>query len=166
MLPFFIGVVDREALRLTIYSGEYLPVLFSHEGRPARLTLCPASASEIDASGPYDTEPPRVCSLRLPRVLELAATDNDTAFQEGRQALSRLCSRVLANISSRTNSEYIFRVDDSGRVVIMAGPASVQTFRRNFLLRLAEVFYNLEWLLANRRGARRRKAKRSKAARG
>jgi len=31
----------------------------------------------------------------------------------------------------------------------MAGPGSVQVFRANFFKRLAEVFYNLDWLLDN-----------------
>jgi hypothetical protein len=46
------------------------------------------------------------------------------------------------NISSRVGREYIFELADCA--LIMAGPGSAQTFRRNFYLRLAEVFRNLE----------------------
>ncbi len=33
-LPFFVGVVDQRNLRLSIYSGDYLPIFFSHYGIP------------------------------------------------------------------------------------------------------------------------------------
>ncbi len=35
--------------------------------------------------------------------------------------------------------------------MIMAGSGSVQTFRHNFCLRLAEAFYNIEWLYKKQR---------------
>jgi len=54
-----------------------------------------------------------------------------------------------ANISARVSREYIYQMDAVGTVKIQAGPGSAQTFRYNFYLRLAEVFYNLEWLLNN-----------------
>lgn len=37
-LPFFVGVIDQGSLKLSIYSGEYLPILFSHFGRPQALS--------------------------------------------------------------------------------------------------------------------------------
>jgi hypothetical protein len=54
------------------------------------------------------------------------------------------------NISTWKLDEYIFKLDSAGQVKIMAGERSAQTFRHNLYLRLAEVFYNLEWLLRNR----------------
>jgi hypothetical protein len=149
-LPFFIGVVDRSGLRLDVYSGEYLPIMFSHLGPPRKLTLCPVDAAEVTASGPYDGTPGGTCSLRLPLVVELTAADDEETLSHKRQVLGELCSRVHTNISARTNKEYIFRLNQAGSVQILAGPGSVQTFRQNFCLRLAEVFYNLEWLLQKR----------------
>jgi hypothetical protein len=32
-------------------------------------------------------------------------------------------------------------------IMILAGHGSAQTFRHNFCLRLAEAFYNLEWIM-------------------
>ena len=55
-----------------------------------------------------------------------------------------------SNISARANREYIFQLDRDGtQAVILAGRDSATTFRHNFILRLAEVFYNLEWILNN-----------------
>lgn len=147
-LPFLLGVVDRPGLRLAVYSGEHLPVMFSDLGRPTRLTLCPVD--QADPSGLYyKGKSGGPCSLRLPLVLELSAADDGPTLQHKRQLLAELCSRVHSNISARTSNEYIFRLNPTGEVVILAGPSSAQTFRGNFFLRLAEVFYNLEWLLLN-----------------
>lgn len=55
---------------------------------------------------------------------------------------------MLQNISSRRNSEYVFHLKD-GRVAVFAGIGSAQTFRNNFYYRLAEAFYNFEWLHRN-----------------
>jgi hypothetical protein len=38
-IPFFVGVVNRETLSLDLYSGEYLPFLFSHIGIPNNLEI-------------------------------------------------------------------------------------------------------------------------------
>ena len=55
------------------------------------------------------------------------------------------------NISARTSKEYIFRLGQPGSPVILAGPGSAHTFLNNFCLRLAEAFYNFEWLYNNQR---------------
>lgn len=150
-LPFFIGVVDRSGLCLSLYSGEYLPIMFSHLGRPGQLTMCPVD-QEVDgvASAPYDSTPGGACNLRLPVVLKLAAGDDRETLSTIAQKLSQLCSRMHGNISTWKLDEYIFKLGPAGQVEIMAGSGSAQTFRHNFYLRLAEVFYNLEWLLQNR----------------
>ena len=148
-LPFFVGVVDRPNLRLAVYSGEYLPVMFSHLGRPGTLTMCPVTSREEVASEQYNGTPGGSCTLRLPHILTLSANDGHQDLVEKGRVLSQLCSRVHTNISSRKSNEYIFRLNASNQVMILAGPGSAETFRRNFLHRLAEVFYNLEWLLQN-----------------
>jgi len=51
------------------------------------------------------------------------------------------------NISAKANKEYIFKLGQAGSAMILAGPGSAQTFRYNFCLRLAEAFYNLEWIM-------------------
>jgi len=146
-LPFFLGVVDRSDLRVLVYSGEYLPFMFSQLGRPGQLTLHLVGHGEVTASTAYDGADAGACNLRLPLVLELAAADDAETFSANGRKLGQLCSRMHHNISSWKLDEYMFRCSPPAPEVIFAGAGSVQTFRHNFYLRLAEVFFNLEWLL-------------------
>jgi len=143
-LPFLVGVVDQAKLRMSLYSGEYLPILFAHHGIPRDLKL-----SLEDTSITYDNycevRPESKYVLRMPHVLDLEGQEDSDAIVGKGQSLIHLCSRMLQNISSRHNCEYVFRLGDE-RVAIFAGPGSAQTFRNNFYYRLAEVFYNYEWL--------------------
>ena len=88
--------------------------------------------------------------MRLPFVLELAADDEQDELRDKVRKLTLLCSRMHRNISTWRVNENIFELDSVGQVVIMAGEGSAQTFRQNLYLRLAEVFYNLEWLMKER----------------
>lgn len=144
-LPFFLGVANRSGPRMSIYSGEYLPLMFSHLGLPRQLTLHLVNHSEVSAANAYDGAEGDSCNLRLPFVLELAAGDSRETISENAQKLSLLCSRMHRNISTWKLDEYIFKFD-SGEEQIVAGCRSSQVFRHNFCLRLAEVFYNMKWL--------------------
>lgn len=149
-LPFFIGVVDQSNLRLSIYSGEYIPVFFSHFGRPRRLTLVLESEKDITFEKYCKQKTKGEYVLRMPHILDLSAHEGpNTAITKATQ-LSQLCSRMLQNISAKVVCEYVFRLGD-GRVVTFAGPGSAATFRLNFYYRLAEVFANLDWLYRNHR---------------
>jgi hypothetical protein len=147
-LPFFLGVVHRHDLSLSIFSGEFLPMMFTHFGPPQKLTLCPVQKKTLNCREAY-TRKGRSYDLKLPFVVKLAAADTPTVSDAMRKVLDALCARMHSNISTRTGKEYIYHLDDDGRVQFFAGPDSAKTFRHNFYLRLAEVFYNLEWLLDN-----------------
>jgi len=149
-IPFLFGVVDRSPSRLSVYSGEYLPFMFSHLGRPRQLTLHPVEG-EVSASDAYDGTGDGPCNLRLPLVLRLAQADDRETLSLNRGKLSKLCSRMHHNISSWKLDEYIFTCDPPSSVSIFAGCGSVQRFRNNFYLRLAEVFFNMEWLYEKQR---------------
>jgi hypothetical protein len=151
-LPFFVGVIDRENLQLNIYSGEYVPLLFTKHGIPKNeLKLSPVR----DVVGIEDycrttaNENLQVLTafLRMPFVMEISARDKHDSILTKARRLSDLCSRMHQNISARVNQEYIFRLSEPGSASIMAGSGSAETFRRNFYLRLAEAFYNLEWIM-------------------
>jgi len=60
------------------------------------------------------------------------------------------CALIQRNIASRRMGEYIlsFGADD---LRIIAGGESARRFRQNFFYRLAEVFYNLEWIIKSQR---------------
>lgn len=150
-LPFFLGVIDQKNLRLNIYSGEYLPLLFTQYGIPQKeLKLSPVR-DIVDIKDYCRTTTDKnlqlvTAFLKMPFVLEISASDTrDTVLAKSRQ-ISTLCSRIHQNISARVSQEYIFRLSEPGSASIMAGSGSVETFRRNFYLRLAEAFYNLEWI--------------------
>lgn len=148
-LPFFLGIIARSDLSLSIYSGEFLPMMVTHLGPPSRLGLRPVQQRTLGIGDAYRLSR-GTHELKLPYVLQLTAGDDASTRDENRKALSGLCSRMHANISTRVSKEYIYQLDDRGSYQIQAGPGSVTTFRRNLYLRLAEVFYNLEWLLENR----------------
>lgn len=149
-LPFFLGIVDRNKMRLSIYSGEYLPFLFAEHGTPAALQLVPLSAKGIAKASYYEKRAGHRIRLRLPFVLHLNLHDDLKTLAAKGKELRTLCSRVHENISARTSCEYIFKLSQSSGVVIMAGPGSARTFRTNFCLRLAEAFYNLHWIRRSR----------------
>jgi hypothetical protein len=84
----------------------------------------------------------------MPFVVTLSASDSLNELNEKSVLLRRLCTRIHENISARTTQEYIFRTEENGKEIayLMAGSGSYKRFRYNFCLRLAEAFYNLEWL--------------------
>jgi hypothetical protein len=143
-LPFFVGVVDQAKLRLSIYSGEYLPIFFSHYGRPQDLKLS-LEDTQIAFDNYCDVRPGEKYALRMPFVLDLEAEDDRESIVSKAQVLVQLCSRMLQNISTKVICEYVFKLGDV-RPVIFAGRGSAVTFRDNFYYRLAEAFRNLEWL--------------------
>jgi hypothetical protein len=137
-------VVDQGKLTLSIYSGEYLPILFSQHGIPQVLSLSPDDGNirydnYCDKSGDDYV-------LRMPFVLALKAGEDRKSVADSGRKLLHLCSRMHQNVSSRVSCEYIFSLSESDKIVIMAGVGSAQTFRRNFYYRLAEAFCNFEWL--------------------
>lgn len=145
-LPYFVGTVDRSSLCLKVFSGEYIPIMFSQYKTPATLTLIPV---ETLGSLSYCEQTPEGCTtLRLPFVCEISASDQPDALREKAHKLRELCSLMHSNISARASREYIFRLNygDGTTWLVLAGSSSVTTFRGNFDLRLAEVFYNLKWL--------------------
>jgi hypothetical protein len=148
-LPFFVGVVDQSNLRLSIYSGEFLPIFFSHYGKPQDLKLS-LEDTTITFDNYCEVSPEDKYVLRMPHLLDLEGQEGSDAIIGKGQRLIQLCSRMLQNISSKVNCEYIFRLGD-GRAPIFAGSGSALTFRKNFYLRLAEVFCNLRWLYQYRR---------------
>lgn len=157
-LPFFVGIVDRThlKLKLRIYSGEYIPILFTKYGIPRELQLSPAPVTEIETNGYCDvTQDHNLVALsallRLPFVAEICAQDSRENILSKAQQLGELCSRMHMNISAKASREYIFRLDQPDAVMIMAGSGSATTFRQNFYRRLAEAFYNLEWIHKSQR---------------
>jgi hypothetical protein len=146
-VPYFVGVIERDPARLTIFSGEYLPI-FLTQVDPVNLELRlelvdtypePHDYFGMDNKGVY--------TVKLPIVATLDINMGESRLKA--PALIELCSKIHANIARKTAGDYVFTTHDPNNVLVMSGPASAQTFRDNFYWRLAEVFENLRWLRQN-----------------
>ena len=151
-LPYFIGVVSREKGSKRIYSGEYVPFFFTKVGPPSQLTLQPVEIIENELNdGFYEKVEDDSYKLKFPFIMEIGASDELDELIPKAEELSKLSRVIQRNISSKNNLEYIFefyRIQNF--FYILAGTGSVTVFRENFYKRLAEVFYNFEWIINNR----------------
>lgn len=147
-IPFLVGVVDREALEMTIYSGEYIPAFFSYKGIPERLEIELCERSLTDQSNYFVETGPKRYVLRFPKIVKIGATTEGDELEARVGSLARLCAVMQGNIASRRNGEYIFKHLKEGNqyVTIFAGSSSFRVYRLNLLERLAEAFVNLEWI--------------------
>lgn len=151
-LPYFVGVVNQTDLKLTIYSGEYIPVFFSHKGIPTKLNIRPVDS--VSSQEEYSEEfRNRKFSLNLPKVAEIDVNANSKLIIEVSQSLDKICSEVQKNISTRKSGETIYYLPCLKEGFILAGPGSATVFRENFFKRFAEVLYNLFYSLQSPHGA-------------
>jgi hypothetical protein len=147
-LPFFVGVVQRTpSLQLSIFSGDFIPSLFSYYGWPSTLSLVLVPSG--DTAKPYEGTAGGPCTIRLRHACDLLDSDSDESFREKATTLSALCKRMHGNVSARALNEFVFKFEAGREPDILAGEGSVEVFRDNFCLRLAEVFRNLDWILSH-----------------
>ncbi len=146
-LPFMIGVVKQSPPEMAVYSAGLLLLLFSEHGKPERLWLVPHDSAAYSPDAYCEVAAPKALRLACPLITTFRTGDGRSDLDTKVATLLAVCSRTFANIATRPRDEHIYDVDGSGRFVIMAGPGSVKVFRDNFLQRLGEVFYNLEWIL-------------------
>lgn len=150
-LPYLVGVVSRTKMNLVMYSGEILPEFISIE-RPSKIEIKLCERQEYGngyfekkgSSGQY--------VLNFPKIAEIDAAIDTERLAETVDELAELCSFIHLNMSSRASHEYIFANYGGDRLRIVAGSSSNKTFRDNFCKRLAEVFYNLEWIYTKQSG--------------
>jgi len=145
-IPFFLGVVHESTKELLIFSGDNVPQFVSHVGAVEKLKIKPLQRSQMYV--PYDPLEGRKgkYTVMFP-MLVTVRVDSDKRELEGVvDQLRKMCSLIHRNISTRKIGEYIFEEFDGRSYYILAGPDSVTKFRDNFMKRLAENFYNLEWL--------------------
>jgi hypothetical protein len=140
--PFFIGVVDREALTMDIHSGEFLPPFFAFRGSVDKFRAHLAERASYSTGGPADRDH-LVCFPHVGR-LEAGMSDEDVArFCE---RFSELCGEMSLNIARRSNREYRFLVrepDGTRRWEYIVGPDSQRTIRPDVLHRIGELFLNM-----------------------
>lgn len=146
-LPFFIGVVDRINSALSIYSGELLTPFFAYKGTPTRLEaeLCETLALGPDYSGWNKELSPGNYVIPFPKLAEITSGMDDDELEVRVRAIREKCSSMLDNIASRINKEFILKGAAPDHLLLFAGPESLQFFEINFIERLSEAFFNLNW---------------------
>ncbi len=144
-VPFFVGVVERSTLTLSIYSGEYLPLMFSEKGLPRKLRIKLVNRS-VSLSRYNERFGRKRFRILFPRVATISAGAPEADIQKVVQVLQALCRRVQSNIATRRTEEHVYSIPGRHPTYVMAGPGSVKVFRDNFYKRLAEAFYNFDWL--------------------
>jgi hypothetical protein len=148
-IPFFVGVVDRDRLKLTFYSGEYIPAFFSYKGVPQELQFELCERAAIEGPDDYFIESGAGCyALRFPKVAELEATSGDDELRAQVEAIRRTCSLVHESIARKQSGRYIFKEqrEDGYLVMAFAGRTSAQLYKDNLVESLVEAFLNLSWL--------------------
>jgi hypothetical protein len=144
-IPFFIGFINQSKMILDIYSGRGLDLLFAMKGVPQKLVGIPVPRIKKYSYYQYLDRSEKRFSLNFPRLAVVRAKTAEAEIADIAKNVSRECSLIHKNISSRRRDEFIleFGHDDKR---IFAGGGSDKTFRGNYFDRLAEVFYNLQWL--------------------
>jgi len=146
-LPFFIGIIDRTSLAMTIYSGQLLTPFFAYKGPPSHLEaeLCERSAIEADNPAWNKKIPRGGYALLFPKVVEISASMEHKDLVVGVNEIQKTCALMLRNIASYIRKEFILEGAKPGELLLFAGRESLQFFQANFLVRLAEVFNNLSF---------------------
>jgi ligand-binding SRPBCC domain-containing protein len=144
-IPFFLGVVDQTAAELKIYSAERFPMMTAVFGLPEKLWLQPV----VDDNHAWEgTDAKSGVTLNCYHVCTFFASEGRNEIRPKVAQLLKLCRRAVANIGTRRAEEHIYQIDDEGkRFSIVAGCGSVNCFRDNIYRRLAEAFFNFEYML-------------------
>ena len=153
-IPFFVGVVASKNCKLTLYSGEYIPILFT-EKRIEKLYIIPFE-KRIDMGEKYyeiNEKEENSYLLKFPKFMEIKAYLNRNDLNNQVQKISKLSFMMQENISSKEKHENIYNLPTylKYHMKIIASKDSVETFRKNFLDRLTEAYYNLKWIYENDR---------------
>lgn len=147
-IPYFVGIVDKNLLKLIIYSGECISNFFAHYGHRFENKIFIKLEEERGDYPMYGLQNNEYV-LNFPKILEIKADFNYTENSDKLNELFNVCSLTQLNISAKKSGEYIFQRFNKNWVDIYAGSGSAKSFRENFFKRLTEVFHNLKWLYNN-----------------
>jgi hypothetical protein len=133
---------------LSIFSGENLPVFFSTVGevRKLKIKLLERNAMSV----PYDPYEGLKFNytVMFPKIIDIHMDSNREELNVIVNELQKVCSLMHGNISTKKKQEYIFEGYNES-VTILAGSGSAKEYRNNFMKRLAENFYNVQWIYNN-----------------
>jgi hypothetical protein len=146
-LPYFVGVVNKKDLSISIFSGVYLSWMFSYVGKIESLKI---KLVEKDIKDPISPIAPRKLKyiIRFPFICKIFANSSVEELQRNVDTILQNSLKSLENISTRINNEYIFSWREN-KISILAGSGSARTYKVNFVKRLVECFCNIDWLVKN-----------------
>jgi hypothetical protein len=152
-VPFFIGVVDRNKLKLVIYSGESIIHFFTKIAwKNNKVTIKLVDSTQDDTH--FWESRYNEYILKFHKLIEISATFDYEEKPKEIDKIFRICDLIHENISSRKNKEYIYKISNgyqykNDKIKIYAGKDSFCSYEENFIKRLAETFFNLEWSYEN-----------------
>jgi hypothetical protein len=147
-IPFFLGIVEQAAPELKVYSADGFPTMTAVYGYPEKLWLQPVD--QYDPSRhPWRGESAKAgVTLDCAHLCTFAAPKQRNDLRLKVELLLKRCRRTVKNIGARRAEEHFYQLDDEGKnVSLVAGCGSVQFFRDNMYKRLAEPFYNFQYML-------------------
>lgn len=146
-IPFFVGVVRQNTADLKIYSAERFPMMTAQFGLREKLWLRPVEEDDLKNYCDGQSIPDGVI-LDCYHVCTFSAAEERKDIRPKVEKLLTICERATANIRSRRSEEHIYQLNDEATAFsLFAGIGSVRHFRDNMYKRLAEAFYNFEFLL-------------------
>ena len=146
-IPFFVGVVNEARADLKIYSAERFPIMTAVYGLREKLWLRPVDVDDPQNWCDAETDPSGV-TLDCYHVCTFSTAEERNDIRPRVGKLVALCQRAAANIRSRRCEEHIYEWNnEAAPFSIVAGVGSIEHFRDNIYKRLAEAFYNFEFLL-------------------
>ena len=156
-IPFFLGVVNTEALTMRVYSGESLPHFFSmytgkveNEGFKATIRYLEDEDYDNRFHNFIDCDnEKKECYLDFPKVLELDANYDYKLDPTQIDDLFYICSLIQFNLSSKNIGSYLFFLYGHNGVNVYSGPDSIVKYKENYYRRLIEVFTNLKFIFDN-----------------
>lgn len=144
-LPFFIGIVNRDDLSLTVYSGEYVPLLFSNDSAPKKLKIKLVEACDFKTWNITAPEEEKSYILQFPKIAKIMANLTDEELEIEVEKIKKVSTFTRNNIASKINDQYSFELAHTKRLYWVAGQESRKHFRKNLLKRLSEAFANLSY---------------------
>ena len=144
-VPFFWGVVDKNAKKIKIYSGEYFELFFAHIGGVPKGNKLFVELMDIRNENERYYAQNNKWYIKFPKVGELDIDFDYSKSKESVQSLFKTCELMLKNISARVRGIHMFELYNGSRPII-TGPYSCRMFRKNVYETLTEAFYNLDYL--------------------
>ncbi|MBI4672509.1 MAG: hypothetical protein HY741_12700 [Chloroflexi bacterium] len=154
-MPFFVGVIDRRKMELTLYSGDYLTHFFVMEGLENRetrishdvwLDLCDDRHSFDQWAGWYHRSSDGKIHLKFPRIAVIKAGMDHEELKREVSRLEDVYKVIRKNIVAVMNNRFLLDVYDHPWPRVYIGLGSAEHFEENFINDLAEVFWNLMML--------------------